>query len=419
MSKARRRLTVPAIVGIVALCLSSCAQGSATTTTTPAGGGSLVRYMEFSASGGHEKDLANIAKAFHAANPTITVQIDTIPFADYFTKLQTAVAGGTAGDAFELNYENFVSYAKSGSLTPLQNVDPTTYKKSLLNAFTYNGKQLGLPESFSNEVLFYNKNLFAAAGVPLPTATWTWKDEQAAAQKLTNKAKGVWGDYQPITFDEFYKVLAQSGGSFLNKDGTKTAFNSPAGVAAANWLVAKSGKTMPTEADGAGTPDYDTNLFSNGKLAIWHSGIWMFSTLANAKFGWDVAVEPGNTTKASALFTNGVMVNAASKNKAAAQKWISFLSASSAMVKIRLATSWELPTVADQSELAPYLNQPKPANRKAVFEALNATVLSPVIDSQQQMQDIVTQELGSAAAGRESVAKALANAQSQVNALLK
>src|ERR1035438_6790832 len=278
MSNTRWRLTVPAIAGIVALTLGACAQGSATTTAAPAGGGSVVRYMEFSASGGHEKDLANIAKAFHAANPTITVQIDTIPFADYFTKLQTAVAGGTAGDAFrsekdlaniakafhaanptitvqidtipfadyftklqtavaggtagdafELNYANFVTYAKSGSLTALQNVDPTTYKKSLLDAFTYNGKQIGLPESFSNEVLFYNKNLFAAAGVPLPSATWTWKDEQAAAVKLTNKAKGVWGDYQPITFDEFYKVLAQSGGTFLNKDGTKTAFNSQIG----------------------------------------------------------------------------------------------------------------------------------------------------------------------------------------------
>src|ERR1035438_8119784 len=92
MSNTRWRLTVPAIAGIVALTLGACAQGSATTTAAPAGGGSVVRYMEFSASGGHEKDLANIAKAFHAANPTITVQIDTIPFADYFTKLQTAAA---------------------------------------------------------------------------------------------------------------------------------------------------------------------------------------------------------------------------------------------------------------------------------------------------------------------------------------
>lgn len=424
MRNTRWRLTVPVIAGIVALTLGACAQGSATKAADPvkAGGAtatSTVRFMDFSANDGHEKDLDAIAKAFHAENPNITVQIETTPYADYFTKLQTAVAGGTAGDAFELNYENFVTYAKNGSLADLQGVDPTKYKKSLLDAFTNSGKQYGLPESFSNVVLYYNKSLFDAAGVPVPTATWTWKDEQAAAQKLTNKAKGVWGDYQPVTFYELYKAVAQSGGKFLSDDGKKALFNSPEGLAAANWLVAKPGKTMPTEANGAGTPDFDTKLFKDGKLAMWHTGIWMFGALADSKFGWDIAVEPGNTTKASAMFTNGVVVNAASKNKEAAQKWIAFLTASDVMVKTRLATSWELPPVADETLLASYLDQKQPTNRKAVFESLNATVLPPVIERQQEMQDIVTKELSSAAAGRKPVAKALADAETAVNALLK
>ena len=251
MSNTRWRLTAPAIAGIVALTLGACAQGSATKTTDPAKAGganaaSTVRYMNFSANDGHEKDLDAIVKAFQVANPNVTVQVETTPYADYFTKLQTAVAGGTAGDAFELNYENFVTYAKNGSLAALNGVDSAKYKKSLLDAFTNDGKQFGLPESFSNVVLFYNKALFDAAGVPAPTGDWTWKDEQAAAQNLTNKAKGVWGDYQPISFHEFYKALAQSGGTFLSDDGKKATFNSPEGVAAANWLTAKSGKTMPT-----------------------------------------------------------------------------------------------------------------------------------------------------------------------------
>jgi multiple sugar transport system substrate-binding protein len=119
------------------------------------------------------------------------------------------------------------------------------------------------------------------------------------------------------------------------------------------------------------------------------------------------------------MFTNGVVVNAASKNKEAAQKWIAFLSSSDVMTKARLATSWELPPVADETQLASYLDQQKPTNRKAVFESLNATVLPPVIERQQEMQDIVTKELGSAAAGRKPVAKALADAEAQVTALLK
>ncbi|HEY0618885.1 MAG TPA: sugar ABC transporter substrate-binding protein [Kribbella sp.] len=414
------RLLKTAGIGLAAaLALTACGQGSATKQAAAPEGKSVVRYLNFSANDGHEKDLAALVTAFQTANPNITVQVETVPYANYFTKLQTAVAGGTAADAFELNYENFVTYAKNGSLAELKSVDSSAYKKSLYDAFTDGGKQYGVPESFSNVVLFYNKALFKRAGVAEPTADWTWKDEQAAAQKLTDKGAKVWGDYQPVSYNEFYKVLAQNGGEFLNADRTAATFNSPQGVEAAKFLIDKVGKTMPTEADGAGTPDFDSKLFKSGKLAMWHTGIWMFSGMADAPFDWDVVVEPGNTEKASAMFVNGLVVSAASKNADAAQKWVTFLASSDDTTKTRLATSWELPPVADETKLAPYLDQKKPANRKAVFTALEATVLPPVIERQQEMQDLVTQELSSAAAGRKPVEKALADAQTKVNGLLK
>ncbi|WP_328995925.1 sugar ABC transporter substrate-binding protein [Kribbella sp. NBC_01245] len=412
-----RKIKIAAGLVTAALALTACGQGSATKQEAGPDGKTVVRYMNFSANDGHEKDLDAIVAAFQTANPDITVQVETIPYADYFTKLQTAVAGGTAADTFELNYENFVTYAKNGSLAELKDVDSAVYKKSLYDAFNDSGKQFGLPESFSNVVLFYNKALFKKAGVAEPTAEWTWKDEQAAAQKLTSK--GIWGDYQPVSYNEFYKALAQAGGSFFNADKTAASFDSPEGLAAANWLIGKTGKTMPTEADGAGTPDFDSKLFKSGKLAMWHTGVWMFSAMAEAPFDWDIVVEPGSTTKASAMFVNGLVVSAASKNAAAAQKWITFLSSSETTTKARLATSWELPPIADEAQLSSYLEQKKPANRKAVLDALEATVLPPVIERQQEMQDIVTAELTAAAAGRKPVAKALTDAQTKVNGLLK
>ena len=126
------------------LAFAGCAQGSATRSdnaTSGSAGGTTVRYMNFSANGGHEEDLQAIADAFHAENPDITVQIETIPYDDYFVKLQTAVAGGTAGDAFELNYENFVTYAKNGSLAPLKGIDDSQYRKSLIDGFKVDGTQ--------------------------------------------------------------------------------------------------------------------------------------------------------------------------------------------------------------------------------------------------------------------------------------
>ena len=89
------------------------------------------------------------------------------------------------------------------------------------------------------------------------------------------------------------------------------------------------------------------------------------------------------------------------------------------MAQKRLETSWELPPVADEAKLASYLDAGKPANRQAVFDSLEATVLPPVIERQQEMQDAVGKELSSAAAGRKTVPAALADADQAVNALLK
>jgi multiple sugar transport system substrate-binding protein len=119
------------------------------------------------------------------------------------------------------------------------------------------------------------------------------------------------------------------------------------------------------------------------------------------------------------MFANGVVVNSATEKQEAAQKWISYLTSSDVAVETRLSTSWELPPVADESLLAPYLEQDKPANRQAVMDSLDATALPPVIARQAEMQDAVTKELADAAAGRKSVEEALADASTSVDGLLK
>jgi multiple sugar transport system substrate-binding protein len=401
----------------VALTLTACSQGSASSTDS-SGDVTTIRFLNFSANDGNEENLDAIVAAFEEANDDLAVQVETLPYADYFTALQTAIAGNTEADAFELNYENFVSYAATGALAPLEGIDESRYAPSLLEAFNRDGVQYGVPTSFSNVVLFYNQTMFDEAGIDAPTNDWTWDDAQTAAEALTDAEAGVWGTYQPVSFHEFYKALAQAGGEFLNADGTEAAFNSPAGVRAATWLTSKPGTTMATEADGAGTPDFDSDLFKDGRLAMWHTGIWMFGGLAEVPFEWDIVVDPGDSTKASAMFTNGVAVSANSEHQEAAQRWIDFLAASDVTTEIRLEASWELPPIADESKLSTYLDVTPPANRQAVFDSLDAVVLPPVIERQQEMQDIVGEELSDAAAGRKTVEEALTDAEQRVNALL-
>ena len=215
----------------------------------------------------------------------------------------------------------------------------------------------------------------------------------------------MWGDHQPVSFYEYYKTVAQSGGQFLNADKTAVAFNTPEGVTAAEWLVNKSGTVMPTIEQGQGTPDFDTNLFKDGKLGMMHTGIWVFGAVADVPFGWDIAVEPGNTTQASAVFSNAVGVSATSEHVAEATKWAEFLTSSDITVQTRLDAGWELPPIADDAKLATYLTKDNPANRQAVFDSLAAIALPPVVASgQQEMQDITTEELIEAQAGRKTVA---------------
>lgn len=410
---------IPTVAGLAgaALLLAGCA-------TSPAGGDAsaeevTITYSNFISNGGNEENLDAIVAAFENENPGITVEVTTLPYADYGTALQTDLAAGSVADVFDIEYANYAAYQANGVLEPLEVSNPDAYRPSLLEAYSTDGTSYALPSSFSTVVMFYNADLFDAAGLEYPTADWTWEDERAAAEAITDEAAGVWGSHQPVSFYEYYKVLEQNGESFLNEDGTAVAFNTPGGIEAAEWLVGKSGTVMPTIEQGQGTPDFDTNLFLEGKLGMLHTGIWMFGAFADAPFAWDIAVEPGNTEQASAVFSNAVGVSASSEHIEAATKWAEFLTSSQVMVDTRLDAGWELPPVADEAALATYLEKGAPANRQAVFDSLDGVALPPVVaNGQTEMQDIIGEELVEAQAGRKSVEEALASAEERINAVL-
>ncbi len=426
MTTRRRLLAVAAGAVAAATVLAGCG-GANDSGGSDAGATGTITYFTFSAAPDHLADLDAIKAEFQQQNPGITVEVRTAAYADYFTALQTAIAGGTAPDTFELNYENFVTYARAGALLALDDQAKAdrdyesgrVYPKAL-EAFNHQGKLYAVPSTFSNVVLFYNKKLFDAAGVAYPTANWTWTDEKAAAEKLTNKAEGIYGDFQPVTFHEFYKALAQTGGSFLSADGKKATFNDAKGLEAAQWLLSKPGTVQPTVAEIGGKADFDTALFKSGKLAMWHNGIWQISGLAGtAGLDFDIVTEPGNKQKANAVFMNATAVSAKTSKATAAWKWARFLGISQKTVQTRLASNWELPAVNDQAAFDTYLKQTPPANRKAVFDALNNIALPPVLDAQQaKMQDLVTQALEKAASGQATPQQALDEAAAAVTALI-
>jgi multiple sugar transport system substrate-binding protein len=353
-------------------------------------GKTTISFDQFSGSGDNEAYLKQMIDLYTAANPNVNIRLQSYGFEDYFMQLTAKFSAGRAPDVFELNYENFVAYAQNGSLLPLDeliasgDIDASVYNRMALAAFRANGSRYGLPNSFSNVALIYNKDLFDRAGIAYPTDDWTWADAMAAAKAVRALESGVFGYYQPLSFTEFYKTAA--------------------------YLVdmQRGSNVMPTPEQLGGMEDWD--LFKAGRLGIIVNGIWAFpSFIRDCDFAWDIAVEPGNKQKATHFFSNGYAINKDSPVAAEAVKFIAFISSNPAAVQIRLDADWELPPVVDRTVIAQYKAKTPPANREAVFKSLDYLVTPPVIVQFSQMQDIVAKHLKEAASGSASPAQVLEN----------
>lgn len=378
-----------------------------------------IRYFTFSAAPDHVATLDAMIAAFNEEYPHITVEVETAPFDDYFTSLRTQLAGRDAPDAFEVNYENFVSFAAAGSLADLDalsgGADASAYYPRAYEAFQYEGTQYGLPASYSTVLLVYNKALFDAAGVDHPTADWTWDDHKAAAAAINDPGNDVWGSYRGIHFWEFYKVAAQNGCEFFS--GNEVTVDAPECVEALEHMVSFQDEGLqPTDAQMGGVSDGD--MFVQGQIGMIVTGIWMFGAFADAPFDWDVVVEPGGASKATHFFSNGVAVSADSDKQEAAFQWASFMTGSPEAARIRVDASWELPTVADTSLFDSYLAQSPPDNRQAVLDSLNFAIVPPVIERQGEFQDGVNGLIERAKLGELSAAEALSQAKAVIEGLV-
>jgi len=379
-----------------------------------------ITYCNFNSSGGNEETLAKMVAAFEAENPNIKVEVETIGYDDYFTQMQTRVAGGTAPDCYELNIENFAAYANKGLLAEISGVDVSGLNDTALNAFNVGGKQYGLPESFSNVVLIYNKDLFDQAGVAYPTADWTQADLQAAAEAIRALGDDIFGIWQPITYNEFFKVVAQYGGALLNEDKTAFTINSAENLAAAQALIDRVlvSNVQPNAVQQGGMGDWD--MFMSGRLGMIPTGIWAFQTFTDGcDFAWDIVVEPGSTQKATHFFSNCVVMNPETEHAEEVATWLAWLASSTASADIRLAAGWDLPALKDLGALSAYLDITPPDNREAVFDSLNYLVMPPVIEDYALMSDIITQKLAAAAEGTITAQEALDQAQAECEAQIK
>ena len=376
-----------------------------------------ITYAHFSGAGAQEETLKAMIAVFEEKNPDIKVDLQITGYDDYFTKLATTVGGGNAPDVFEMNMENYLAYMLRGAcadLTGLVNAD--NYSAGTLEAVSANGALYAVPMSFSTCVLIYNKALFDQAGIDYPTADWTWTEVQAAAEAIKALGDDIWGYYQPITYNEFYKSIKGNGGSLLNEDYTAFTVNSEANVAVLDAMLNRvrgEGHVQPTAEEMAGRGDWD--LFTEGKLGMIITGIWAFPTFTEkCGFDWDIVVEPGFATKSTFFFANVNCVSPSSDKKEAAAKFIDAMGSDPDIVQLRLDASWELPTIADQSKLTQYLEVTPPANRAAVFDSMDFAAAPPALKESGAASEIINNVLSTLEMSDVTAQEALDDIQSQL-----
>ena len=180
-----RRLAAAATLAAGAVLLAACSSsGSSTPSGNASAGNAPVTLTMSGWSLSTTPEFETLANAFHKAHPNITIQVKEYDATNYDTLMTADLASGKAPDIVTMkNVDHVATYATGGVLMDVSDIKlPAGISGA--SSYVVNGKSYAVPYRLDSWVLFYNKDLFAKAGVPDPDGSWTWTDYMNAAAKL-------------------------------------------------------------------------------------------------------------------------------------------------------------------------------------------------------------------------------------------
>ena len=278
---------------------------------------------------------------FHRLHPNIRVFYTPDP-EDVPGEMPAMFTAGTAPDVINGCCDFFPAWAQAGYLLDLRpyaarDLDAATiaeWDEAQYNSFfTADGLHYALPKYHGALAVYYNKDLFDAAGLPYPADDWTYDDYQAAMSALTADTDGdgaadVWGStFDPI-YDRVQIHVNSFGGHFANPaDPADCVLDEPPAVAALEWLRARiwDDHSMATSLD---INRLETRrAFWEGQVAMVEDGSWALKDiLTNADFRVGVAPFPtGPAGHATLSTTDGFAIAANTAHPAEAWELLKFL----------------------------------------------------------------------------------------------
>lgn len=285
--------------------------------------------------------IASTEKAierFKVKYPNVTVETQFVPqptWGEYNNSFLNQVATGDVPDVFAAAIEGFAEVGSKGVLVNLEEItskDPAAatvladIEPNLLDGMRTrpSGELNFFPTEWNNIVMYYNKDMFDAAGVSYPAADWTWADFLETAKKLTVK------DAAGNTTQYGYVVPGFNFGLqpwfFTNEASTLDADWRAPTVTTDNYRetlqflhsLIHEHKVSPGFEAGVGD-----NKFVAGQVAMFAAGHWPLpEIIASGMKNVGVQIMPINKVKATVFGIGGLSITKASKNPELAWEFI-------------------------------------------------------------------------------------------------
>lgn len=318
----KKVLTAAALVTAIAASLMGCSSSDKQNTDG-------VKSIRF-ASWDNSKDLdeqQKLVDKFNEAHKDIKVTLEAYG-SDFDTKI---AAGMGSKDTPDVMYMwNYPAYYEG--LEPLDSYiekEGQAYKDNFYETlWSYNemgDTVYGIPVGFTTHVLYYNKDIFDAAGVDYPTESWTFKDLEDAAGKLTDPGKNITGfGFKRVPDPYDFEMFLWSNGTALSDDqgNLKDYVNSDPSVQVFSTFqnMEKEGVAVATDKDG-------TDEMLAGKIAMYINGSWPISSFNDASLNYGVVEIPmfkEGSPSVSILSSSGLAMAKDSRNKEAAWEFIKY-----------------------------------------------------------------------------------------------
>jgi multiple sugar transport system substrate-binding protein len=334
--------------------------------------------------GTHDDVVANLITPFTKATG-INVNYEVAPWGDYWTKFNTLAATKSLPDIFCESVAYTWDHAASGllaDLTPLQKQMGDNYFWTATNNLGIRYPQVdsdiyAMPFRIAGEVIFYNKDIFDAAGVPYPTNDWTYADMIAIAKKLTKVGPdgktSIYGLYMDGWYQTYDTYVKANGGLIVDPAQTKCLANSTIGIQAlqdeVNWIYDLKIAPVPGSLNFQGAYP-----FGSGKFGMFADITPAFNYLTNAPFRWGIVLPPEGTVGRKIYGgPDPIAISANSAHSKEAMQFLQYIESAEVQSNPKITGAGSIPFNKTVAYSDNFLNgRGYPANLKVLLDNLGA-----------------------------------------------